>query len=190
MLTNIPNLITLLRIALIPFVVSVFYWDTPFGFWVATGLFVLACVSDFLDGYLARTLNQESSFGSFLDPLADKLLVASVLVMLVGFDRITGFSLIPTIIILCREILVSGLREYLGKMQGSLPVSYMAKWKTTFQMGALGCLIMADPETPFAFLAYVGLTGLWVAAFLTLATGYEYLKMAFAQMDLGSKNRY
>lgn len=184
MLTNIPNLLTLLRIALIPFVISVFYLDTPFGFMVATGLFFVACVSDFLDGYLARTLNQESSFGSFLDPLADKLLVASVVVMLVGFDRITGFSLIPAIIILCREILVSGLREFLGKMQTDLPVTQMAKWKTACQMLSLGCLIMAHPDTPFAILSYVGLVGLWLAAFLTLATGYEYMKRAFDHLRM------
>jgi cardiolipin synthase (CMP-forming) len=146
------------------------------GYLAASALFLLACLTDFLDGYVARVYKQETSIGRFLDPLADKLLVAAVIIMLAGFDRLQGFTLIPAIIILCREILVSGLREFLGKMNEDLPVTDLAKWKTALQMVSLGCLIISDPDSVFAFALYIGIPGLWLAAFLTVLSGYDYLK--------------
>lgn len=178
MLDSIPNRLTLFRILLIPIVVGLFYLDKPLGYLAAATLFLIACLTDFLDGYLARTFKQVTSIGSFLDPLADKLLVAAVLMMLAGFDRLPGLTLIPAIIILCREILVSGLREFLGKVNADLPVTDLAKWKTALQMVSLGCLIIADPDSMFSFAIYIGIPGLWLAAILTLLSGYDYLKQS------------
>jgi cardiolipin synthase len=182
MFDNAPNLITLIRILLIPVVVGLFYLDKPLGYLAAAALFIIACLTDFLDGYLARTYKQVTSVGSFLDPLADKLLVAAVLMMLAGFGRLPGIALIPAIIILCREILVSGLREFLGKVNAELPVTDLAKWKTGLQMTSLGCLIIADPDSIFSFAIYIGLTGLWLAAILTVISGYDYLKQSLKYM--------
>lgn len=176
MLSSLPNLITLFRILLIPVVVSVFYLDKPIGYIAAASLFMVACISDFLDGYVARALRQESSLGTVLDPIADKLLIAAVLIMLAGFGRLQGISLIPAIVILCREILVSGLREFLGKLQAELPVTELAKYKTGLQMLSLGLLIIADPDGIFRFAIYVGIPGLWIAAILTVLSGYEYFQ--------------
>jgi len=142
----------------------------------------LACVTDYLDGYFARALKQTSRFGIFLDPVADKLLVAATLLMLVGFGRITGLSLIPAVIILCREILVSGLREFLADVHVDVPVTRLAKWKTGIQMLAL-CLLMVEnlPGLPFS-LEPIGLIGLWIAAALTLRTGFDYLRAGLKYM--------
>src|SRR3989338_3460936 len=142
--TTLPNFLTFVRIALIPVVVGLFYFDRPCSNWLAAAFFILACVTDYLDGYFARTLKQTTRFGVFLDPIADKLLVAATLLMLVGFNRIEGISLIPAVIILCREILVSGLREFLAEVHVSVPVTRLAKWKTGIQMVALSCLIIED----------------------------------------------
>jgi cardiolipin synthase len=182
MFATAPNLITLIRILLIPIVVILFYLDKPLGYLAAATLFIIACLTDLLDGYLARTYKQVTSFGIFLDPLADKLLVAAVLMMLAGSNRLPGVSLIPAIIILCREILVSGLREFLGKVNADLPVTDLAKWKTGLQMTSLACLILADPESIFSFALYLGLAGLWLAALLTVISGYDYLKQSFRYM--------
>lgn len=176
MIANLPNYLTLFRIAVIPVVVGLFYFKNEWGFFIAALCFLLACITDFLDGYVARAYQQTTQFGSFLDPIADKLLVASTILLLVGFDRIKGLSLLPAIIILCREILVSGLREFLAQTQASMPVTTLAKWKTTLQMGALGILIASPPsDDPLSF-AGLGIAGLWIAAFLTLKTGYDYLR--------------
>lgn len=175
-MTGIPNYLTLLRILVIPFIVLCFYIGTPVALWGATGLFFLACVTDYLDGYLARHWDQMTRLGRFLDPIADKLLVAATILLLAGFDRIRGLSLIPAIIILCREILVSGLREFLAETEVSVPVTYLAKWKTFLQMLSLGYLIAIPPSPHFFSFATLGLIALWVAAFLTLLTGYDYLR--------------
>lgn len=180
--TTFPNLLTFSRIALVPVVVTLFYFDRPLSNWIAAGIFAVACITDYLDGYFARALKQTSQFGSFLDPVADKLLVAATLLMLVGFGRITGLSLIPAVIILCREILVSGLREFLAEVHVAVPVTQLAKWKTGIQMLALSCLMVETvPGFPFS-LETIGLIGLWIAAALTLRTGYDYLRAGLKHM--------
>lgn len=144
--------------------------------------FIFACITDYLDGYFARTLKQTTRFGVFLDPIADKLLVAATILMLVGFDRIEGLSLIPAVIILCREILVSGLREFLAEVRVSVPVTRLAKWKTGIQMTALSLLIIEHiPGFPLP-LEWIGIFGLWVAAILTLITGFDYLRAGLRHM--------
>lgn len=180
--TTLPNLLTFLRIALIPVVIGLFYFDRPLSNWLAAFFFIAACITDYLDGYFARTLKQTSRFGVFLDPVADKLLVAAVLFMLVAFDRIQGISLIPAIIILCREILVSGLREFLAEIRVSVPVTRLAKWKTAIQMIALSLLIIEDiPGFPLS-IEGIGIAGLWLAALLTLVTGFDYLRAGLKHM--------
>lgn len=180
--TTLPNLLTFARIALVPVVVTLFYFDKPLSNWIAAGIFIVACVTDYLDGYFARALKQTTQFGSFLDPVADKLLVAATLLMLVGVGRIQGLSLIPAVIILCREILVSSLREFLAELRVALPVTRLAKWKTALQMGALTLLIIEHiPGVPLP-IEQIGLVSLWIAAFLTLRTGYDYLQAGLSHM--------
>ena len=142
MLTNIPNLLTLSRIASIPLLVGVFYISSPLGNWLGLGILIFAGATDFFDGYLARAMKQQSLIGKFLDPIADKLLVASLILMLVAFDRIPGIAVLPAVVILCRELLVSGLPEFLAGAQVSLPVSRLAQYKTTLQMLMLGFLLV------------------------------------------------
>lgn len=180
--TTVPNFLTIIRIALIPVVVGLFYFDRPLSNWIVASIFILACITDYLDGYFARTLKQTSNFGMFLDPVADKLLVAATLLMLVGFGRIQGFSLIPAVIILCREMLVSGLREFLAEARVSVPVTRLAKWKTTIQMIALTLLIIEDIPGFFLPIAIFGTIGLWAAALLTLITGFDYLRAGLKHM--------
>lgn len=183
---TLPNALTLLRVAVIPVFVALFYLESAAGQWLAGGLFVLAAVTDFLDGYLARSRNQTSDFGRFLDPVADKLLVGAALLMMVGFGQISGFAIIPAVVILCREILVSGLREFLAGQAVGLPVSALAKWKTAVQMIALSILIVGDaahPAVPAAVpVALIGEAGLWLAAVITLITGYDYLRSGLRHM--------
>ena len=177
MLTKIPNILTLGRIIAIPvLVLTLVFLDAPLANWVAFSFYTAACVTDFFDGYLARILDQQSAFGQFLDPIADKLLVASVLLVLMGVDHIGGLTILPAAVILCREILVSGLREFLAGVRVSVPVTRLAKWKTTIQMLALGFLLVgpAGPDFgPFSTLE-IGIYGLWGAALLTLITGADY----------------
>lgn len=172
---TIPNFLTLFRIAVIPAVVGCLFWHHPLSEILAAFLFTLACITDFLDGYMARTLDQTTSFGAFLDPLADKLLISSSLLMLAGTHKITGFHLIAACIILCREILVSGLREFLANVHVVMPVTKLAKWKTSVQMIAIGLLILGNP-LPYIPFPFMGLVGLWIAALLTLMTGYDYVR--------------
>ena len=178
MLTNLPNLLTYSRIIAIPVIVCLLLFvDDPAGSWLAFSVYTYACLTDFFDGYLARIWEQQSSLGRFLDPIADKLLVASVLLVLVGVDRFGGLTILPAAVILCREILVSGLREFLAEVRVGLPVSRLAKWKTTLQMLALGFLLVGPAGPDFGPLGTleIGLIGLWAAAALTLVTGYDYL---------------
>jgi cardiolipin synthase len=176
MFTSLPNLLTLSRIVVIPLVVATFYVDSHTARWVGCWLFVAAAITDWFDGYVARSRNQVSTFGRFLDPIADKLLVASVLFMLVAFDRVREVSFLPALVIVLREILVSGLREFLAEVRVGLPVSRLAKWKTGIQMVAIPVLLVGDKAGP-AFLPTqdLGEVGLWVAAVLTLITGWDYL---------------
>jgi cardiolipin synthase (CMP-forming) len=173
MLYNIPNLLTLSRIVVIPVIVVLFYLKGDGARWLALTLFILAGVTDYLDGYFARRWAQISPLGRFLDPIADKLLVAAVILILVAKDQITGWVVLPALIILCREVLVSGLREFLALANVSVPVSQLAKWKTLLQMVALGFLLIGNTADPW--VTSVGEVGLWIAAALTIITGYDYL---------------
>lgn len=175
---NLPNILTVSRIAAVPVIVGLMYLPGPFGNWTAFSVYTYACLTDFFDGYLARAWQQQSVLGRFLDPIADKLLIAAVLIMLVANDSIIGVNVIPAVIILFREILVSGLREFLAEVQVRVPVTVLAKWKTTIQMLALGFLLVGFAGPDFGPLGTmdIGVIGLWVAAALTVGTGYDYLK--------------
>ena len=176
MLTSLPNLLTLFRIAAIPGIVELFFLDSDLGKYLACGLFGIAAITDFFDGYVARAYGQQSSFGKFLDPVADKLLVSSALLMATGFGQISGLTILPAVVILCREILVSSLREFLARVQIGVPVSTLAKWKTMIQMFAIGFLIVGDSGPDALPTRLIGEWGLWAAAVLTLITGYDYLR--------------
>jgi cardiolipin synthase (CMP-forming) len=176
MWTSLPNLLTLSRIAAIPLVIATFYMPPPYGPWIGCALFALAGFTDWLDGQLARMWQQQSELGRFLDPIADKLLVAAILFMLAALQRISALALFPALVILSREILVSGLREHLAILKVRVPVSRLAKWKTGLQMGAIGCLLIGDAGPSVLALAWVGELMLWAAALLTLVTGYDYLR--------------
>ncbi|TCS60882.1 CDP-diacylglycerol--glycerol-3-phosphate 3-phosphatidyltransferase [Varunaivibrio sulfuroxidans] len=182
---NLPNILTLTRLLAIPFVVGFMLLGGPWGAWLGLGAYTYACITDFFDGYLARVWCQQSAFGRFLDPIADKLLVAAVLLAAIGIGTIKGVTVLPAAIILCREILVSGLREFLAEAQVGLPVSLLAKWKTTIQMLALGFLIVAGEGPAFGPLSTtrVGEVGLWIAAVITLMTGYDYLRAGLRHMS-------
>ncbi|NQV48081.1 MAG: CDP-diacylglycerol--glycerol-3-phosphate 3-phosphatidyltransferase [Rhodospirillaceae bacterium] len=175
---NLPNILTFSRIVAIPVIVGLMFLPLPLGNWLAFTVYTYACITDFFDGYLARAWHQQSAFGRFLDPIADKLLVAGVLLMLVATDSVTGLTILPAAIILFREILVSGLREFLAEVQVRVPVTILAKWKTAIQMLALGFLVVgaAGPDFGPVSTAEIGIIGLWVAAVLTVGTGYDYLK--------------
>ncbi len=180
MLTDLPNLLTLSRIAAIPLLVVLMALHVPAGDLAACVVFSVAAITDYFDGKLARSRRQLSDFGRMFDPIADKLLVGAALMMLVGSGRLGPWGLYPAIVIMLREILVSGLREYLAGIRVGLPVTRLAKWKTGFQMGAIGTLVAGDGSAPLLHVPWlpVGLIGavmLWVAALLTLVTGWDYL---------------
>ncbi len=185
MLTNLPNLLTLSRIGAIPLLTATFYLESPYGNWIGLGVLTYAGVTDFFDGYVARAWEQQSQLGKFLDPIADKLLVGSLLVMLVAFDRIPGLAVLPAVVILCREILVSGLREFLAGVKMGVLVSKLAQWKTTLQMLMLGFLLVGPAGPMFGPFSTtdIGLAGLWLAAILTLITGYDYLRAGLRHVD-------
>jgi cardiolipin synthase len=176
------NLLTYSRIAAVPAVVACLYWQDILqgGIWlrwVALAIFIGAAVTDVLDGYLARKWGEQSTFGRMLDPIADKLLVASCLLMLAADDTIRGWSLWAAIVILCREILVSGLREYLAELRVSVPVTQLAKWKTTLQLVAVGFLIAGKAgDAILPVVTPIGLALLWLSALLTLYTGWDYFR--------------
>jgi cardiolipin synthase len=172
MLANPPNLLTGARVLAVPAMVAAFYLPGAFGKWVTCAIFTVAAVTDYFDGYLARSWSMQSPFGRMLDPIADKLLVGAAILMLVHFDRA---PILPSLIILCREILVSGLREFLAEAQVGLPVSRLAKWKTSVQMLAIAFLIAGTAAPWWLYAEHVGTYGLWLAAGLTLVTGFDYL---------------
>lgn len=180
MLTDLPNLLTLSRIVAIPLLVLLVALRSPVTDLLAAILFTAAGITDWLDGRLARTRRQLSDFGRMLDPIADKLLVGATLMLLVGFGRLPVGGIYPAIVIMLREILVSGLREYLAQVRVGLPVTKLAKWKTGTQMVALGLLLLGNDGAHairLGFLPMFGIGGalLWVAALLTLVTGWDYL---------------
>jgi cardiolipin synthase len=178
----LPNILTYGRIAAVPVVVGLLYWQSIEGGglwlrWVALAFFIVAGVTDFFDGYLARVWEQQSSLGRMLDPIADKLLVSSCLLMLAAEEIIHGWSLLAAVIILCREILVSGLREYLAELRVGVPVTRLAKWKTIGQMVAVGFLIAGPAgDRVIPDVTQVGITLLWASAILTLYTGWDYMR--------------
>ncbi len=178
----LPNLLTYARIAAVPAVVACMYWQNilqggEWLRWVALTIFISAGITDILDGYFARKYGEQSTFGRMLDPIADKLLVASCLLMLAADDTIRGWSLWAAIVILCREILVSGLREYLAELRVSVPVTQLAKWKTALQLVAVGFLIVGKAgDAIVPVVTPVGLTLLWLSAMLTLYTGWDYFR--------------
>jgi cardiolipin synthase len=179
---SLPNILTMARIAAIPVVVGCIYsqsiMDGPLWLrWVALAVFIAAAVTDFFDGYYARIWNQQSAFGRMLDPIADKLLVASCLLMLAADGIIHGWTLWAAIVILCREILVSGLREYLAALRVSVPVTRVAKWKTTAQLIAIGFLLAGEAgDQVLPFTTQLGLLLLWISALVTIYTGYDYFR--------------
>ena len=181
MLKKIPNILTIGRIIIVPFFVLAFYLPGFYGDLTALILFIIASFTDFLDGMLARMLGQESKLGELLDPIADKIIVATALILLVMDGTIQNYEVIAAIIILTREILISGLREFLAKGQIKLPVSNLAKLKTVLQMVAIGLLLSGETGNKIInFEDYnaqtIGIILLWLSAFLTLYTGYDYLR--------------
>ena len=186
LLLSVPNLLTYARILAVPLVVLCFYLEgslqtqersSDWVRWTALGIFIAASVTDYFDGYLARAWNQSSSIGRMLDPIADKLLVSACLLVLAADGTIAGWSTWAAVIILSREILVSGLREYLAELKVSVPVTKLAKWKTTAQMVAIGFLLAGPAgEAILPWSRQIGLTLLWIAAILTIYTGYDYFR--------------
>ena len=177
-----PNLLTLSRIFAIPFIVACFYVQ---GFWaqlIATVLFIIACITDFFDGYFARQWKQVSAFGRFLDPVADKLLVSTILLMLSGYGIINGVHLIAAAVILAREIIVSGLRGFLSEMQMKVPVTRYAKWKTAMQMSAISSLLCSAMFPDAIIIRQFGIILLWLATVMTIFTGARYLKAGIVRM--------
>jgi cardiolipin synthase (CMP-forming) len=180
MLTDLPNVLTLSRIAAIPLLVVLVALHQPATDFAACVVFSAAAITDYFDGKLARSRQQQSDLGRMLDPIADKLLVGAALMMLVGQSHLSAWGLYPAIVIMLREILVSGLREYLAGIRVGLPVTRLAKWKTGFQMGALGTLLAGDTSAALLHISFlpvssIGEAMLWVAAGLTLVTGWDYL---------------
>ncbi len=173
----LPNLLTYGRLVAVPVVALVLQWpQTHWMRWAALGVFTVACVTDFFDGYLARIWKQQSPLGQMLDPIADKLLVATTLLAVAANQTLVGWTIWAAIIILCREFLVSGLREYLADLKVRLPVSAIAKWKTTVQMFALGFFIAGPAgEVVLPGTVVIGSVLLWIAALLTLYTAGDYL---------------
>ena len=189
MLTDLPNVLTLSRIAAIPLLVVLVALHDPRADVAACVVFALAAITDYFDGHLARSRRQLSDFGRMLDPIADKLLVGATLMVLAGEGRLTNWSLFPAVVILLREILVSGLREYLASLRVGLPVTRLAKWKTGFQMTALGTLLVGDSAAPLLHLGFlpigaIGAVMLWIAAVLTLITGWDYLTAGLRHASL------
>lgn len=180
---HIPNLLTLARIALVPAFVAAFWLEMPAGRWVAFAVFVVAAITDYADGWIARKHNTESRLGQMLDPIADKLLISSALIMLVYMDDIRGFVIIPALIILAREILVSGMREFLATIAVHVPVSSISKLKTAVQVIALAMLIVAPAiEHVWGGLHRAGIIALWGAAVLTIYTGFAYVQANLAHV--------
>jgi cardiolipin synthase len=179
---NIPNLLTYARILAVPVIVGCFFIEgrlqsSDFARWAGFWIFVVASLTDYLDGYLARIWNQTSNIGRMLDPIADKLLVAAVLLLLAADQTIADWSLWAAITILCREILVSGLREYLAALKVSVPVTRIAKWKTTIQMVAIAFLLAGPAgDKVMPYVTEIGIVLLWIAAILTFYTGYDYFR--------------
>lgn len=179
---NLPNILTISRILMLPVIIFLFLmegaWEEKAIMW-AFALYVIACITDYLDGWLARKLNQTTAFGTFLDPISDKIFVGSLFIVFAGVGRLYGVWMIPAIIIFAREFLISGLREYLGQKNIALPVTRLAKWKTVSQMIATGLLIIG-PYFPNG--VFIGQLALIAAAIITVITGWKYMKAGLDHM--------
>ncbi len=184
----LPNLLTLSRILAVPLLVALL-WPAEMGnqwrigYLVAFGLYCLMGITDYFDGYLARAQGTVSKLGVFLDPIADKIMVGAVILMLCATRDIRGVHIVAAMVILLREIAVSGLREYLAGLKVSMPVSQLAKWKTAFQLIALGALILSGGLPHWPWVLTIGLATLWSAAVLTLLTGWDYLRVGLKHMN-------
>ncbi|MDR2723709.1 MAG: CDP-diacylglycerol--glycerol-3-phosphate 3-phosphatidyltransferase [Holosporaceae bacterium] len=190
MIVMLPNLLTLSRIFSIPFIVGCFYMDGFLAHLMATVLFIIACLTDFFDGYFARQWRQVSAFGRFLDPVADKLLISTILLMLSGVGIISGIHLIAATIILAREVIVSGLREFMSQMQMILPVTRYAKWKTGMQMASVSCLLSSAMFPDVVILKNAGIILLWLAVIMTIFTGARYLRFGIVRIMDHPKKQY
>ncbi len=187
---TVPNLLTLSRILAVPLLVFLLWQPRPFDYAITFVLYCIVAITDYFDGYLARAQGQISKLGQFLDPIADKIMVAAVIVMLMASRKANGelpilqdVNIIPALVILLREMTVSGLREFLAELRVSMPVSHLAKWKTTFQLVSLGALILGGALPGQHWVHVVGVGSLWAAAALTLVTGYDYLRIGLKHMD-------
>jgi cardiolipin synthase len=186
---SLPNLLTLSRILAVPILVFLLWRPSPVDYAVTFVLYCVVGITDYLDGYLARAQGLTSRLGQFLDPIADKIMVAAVLIMLISSRKanpvpeIASLNIIAALVILLREIIVSGLREYLAGLQVSVPVSALAKWKTTAQLVALGALILGGALPQMPWVHDLGIASLWIAAALTLISGYDYLRTGLKHMD-------
>jgi cardiolipin synthase len=186
---TVPNLLTLSRIFAVPLLVALLWRPAPVDYAITFVLYCIVGITDYFDGYLARAQGRISRLGQFLDPIADKIMVAAVLMMLLSSRKanpvpeIDGLNIIPALVILLREIIVSGLREYLAPLNVSMPVSRLAKWKTTLLLVALGALILGGAVPNAPWVHEVGILALWVAGGLTLVTGYDYLRIGIKHMD-------
>lgn len=173
---NLANILTVSRLLLLPVIIALFFAESVMGgfaVWLCLAVYFICSVTDFFDGYIARKFNQISDFGTFLDPISDKIFVASILILLVAFARITGVWILLVLIIFAREFLISGLREFLGPKNVKMPVSSLAKWKTAFQMLSLGFLIIGNNYAPYT--TELGLLLLSLATILTVVTGVSYM---------------
>ena len=186
---SLPNLLTLSRILAVPILVFLLWRPSPVDYAVTFVLYCVVGLTDYLDGYLARAQGLTSRLGQFLDPIADKIMVAAVLIMLISSRKanpvpeIASLNIVAALVILLREIIVSGLREYLAGLQVSVPVSALAKWKTTAQLVALGALVLGGALPDMPWVHDVGIASLWIAAALTLISGYDYLRTGLKHMD-------
>lgn len=187
MLNSLPNLLTISRILAIPAICAAFYLPGAWSAWLPLGLFAAAGITDWFDGYLARKWGQMSDLGRFLDPVADKLLVCAVIMMLIAFERIDKITLLAAVVIMCREITVTGLREFLAELRVKVPVSQLAKWKTTVQLIALGFLMVGQYGPGWLPVRLIGEVMIWVAALLTLYTGWDYLVTGLRHMAADSR---
>lgn len=184
---NLPNIITLSRLASLPVLLILMFVPYSWAAWTALTLYTLGCITDWLDGYLARRMNIESSFGKFLDPIADKIFIVTVILCLVATGKLDGWMIVPPLLIITREFLISGLREFLGPKNVTVPVSKLAKYKTGFQMTSLGFLIVGafgDPVLAWTFLTTInwGHILITIAAILTVYTGWDYIKAGWRHL--------